>query len=195
MNGIFVASPPKNFTFLITKFIMDIIPILESKSLKPKQKTEAISKLLLEKKIGVADLLKQAQSFKDSGKATCIESVEYATKQNPKLATRACLNYVAVFLTEKAPRVKWESARVIGNIVHLFPEKLDEVIKNLLVNTEFPGTVVRWSSAYALGEIVKLKTSYNKELIPAIKAIIKREEQNSIRKIYEVALKKVEEKI
>jgi HEAT repeat protein len=94
-------------------------------------------------------------------------------------------------LTEKAPRVKWESAKVIGNIAHLYPDKLDDAIKNLLTNTEYDGTVVRWSAAFALGQIIKLKTKRNKILIPAIEAICKREEQNSIGKIYLDALKKV----
>jgi HEAT repeat protein len=92
-------------------------------------------------------------------------------------------------LTEKAPRIKWESAKVVGNIAHLYPDKLDEAIKNLLINSEHTGTVVRWSAAFALGQIIKLRTSRNRNLIPAIESICKREEKNSIKKIYIAALK------
>jgi hypothetical protein len=94
-------------------------------------------------------------------------------------------------LTAKAPRIKWESAKVIGNTANLFITKLDTPIKNLLVNTEHEGTVVRWSAAFALGEILKLKTKHNKQLLPAIEAICKREEKNSIKKIYLDAMKKI----
>jgi HEAT repeat protein len=91
----------------------------------------------------------------------------------------------------KAPRVKWESAKVIGNSAHLFSDDLEEAIKNLLTNTEDKGTVVRWSAAFALGEIVKIKTNYQIDLIKAIEVIIDREEKNSIKKIYQKALKQL----
>jgi HEAT repeat protein len=94
-------------------------------------------------------------------------------------------------LTDKAPRVKWESARVIGNIAHIFPTKLQKPIIHLLTNTENEGTVVRWASSYALGEIIQLKTKHNKTLIPAIEAILDREQDNTIKKKYLAALKKV----
>ena len=64
-----------------------------------------------------------------------------------------------------------------------------DVYRDLLENTEHEGTVVRWSCAYALGEILKLKTKNNTELLPAIKAISEREEKNSIKKIYLAAMK------
>jgi HEAT repeat protein len=159
--------------------------------LKAKAKTEAISKLLTDKKISISDLIKVAQSSKDSDKATCIEAIEFATKVNPDIASSNCLAFVSKTLAEKAPRVKWESAKVIGNIAPLYPGKLKEAISNLLINTELPGTVVRWSAAFALGEIIKLNTKLNKDLIPAIESICKREEQNNIRKIYVAALKKI----
>jgi HEAT repeat protein len=170
---------------------MQIEHILGDKQLKAKAKVEAIARLLLANTISIKDMVKIAKASKDPEKATCIEAVEFATKSNPAIASSACLVFVAEMLTEKAPRVKWESAKVIGNIAHLFPGKLNDAIKNLLTNTEYPGTVVRWSAAYALGEIIKLKTKRNKDLIPAIEAICKREEENSIRKIYLAAIKKI----
>ncbi len=170
---------------------MDLKSILLDKQIKAKEKTEAISGLLLENKINMDELMQAASISNDSEKATCIEAIEYATKIKPTVATLACLKYVSKTLTEKAPRIKWESAKVIGNIAHLYPNKLDEAIKNLLVNTESNGTVVRWSAAFALGEILKLQTSKNKTLIPAIKTISDREEKNSIKKIYLAALKKL----
>ena len=119
-----------------------------------------------------------------------MESIEWATRTRPEIGTSACLEFVTGCLSSKSPRLKWESARVIGNICHLFPDQLDGAVRNLLENSENPGTVVRWSAAYALGQILKLKTVHNPELIPAVEAIIEREEKNSIRKIYLAALGK-----
>ena len=170
---------------------MNIVTILSDKQLKAKPKVEAISKMLLEKKISVNDLMKVAKVSKDHEKGTCIESLEFATKTNPDIASSAVIDFVTETLTDEAPRVKWESAKVIGNIAHLYPNKLERAISNLLTNTEYSGTVVRWSAAFALGEIIKLKTTRNKDLVPAIEVILKREEDNAIKKIYQAALKKI----
>jgi hypothetical protein len=172
---------------------MDLETVLNNKEVKSKAKTETISKMLLDNKIGIGELIEFAQTSKDPVKATCIEAIEFATKSKPEIASSACLDFVSKTLMEKAPRAKWESAKVIGNIAHRYPARLDEAIKNLLANTEHTGTVVRWSAAFALGQIIKIKTKRNKDLISAIESICKREEKNSIRKIYLDALKKVKE--
>ena len=170
---------------------MDLQELFNDKSLKPKEKTERLSKWILESPKNVDVLIDFSKASKDPIKSTCIESLEYATRSNPDIFSVAVLDFVTKTLTEKAPRIKWESAKVVGNIAHLYPDKLDEAIKNLLVNSEHSGTVVRWSAAFALGQIIKIKTSRNKDLISAIESICKREEKNSIKKIYLDALKKV----
>ena len=168
----------------------DIISLLSDKTLKPKEKTEILSKLLLDKKIKIDELIAIAKESKDSPKATCIEALEFATKVKPEIADKNCLDFVTQSLCEKAPRIKWESAKVIGNIAHLFPKDMDKAVKNLLDNSEHEGTVVRWSAAFALGEIIMKNPLLAKKLVPAAEAIIKREEKNSIRKIYAHAVKK-----
>lgn len=168
---------------------MSIEELMNDKGIKPKEKTEMVSSWLLEGKLSTEQLIEFAGKGKDPVRATCIEAMEFATKQKPALADEPMLTFVTQSLGAMAPRIKWEAAKVIGNIAHLFPAKLDEAVSGLLVNTEHEGTVVRWSAAYALGEIVKLKTKRNKDLIPAVEAICQREEKNSIRKIYVAALK------
>lgn len=166
--------------------------LLNDKSIKSKEKVELLAGLLLDKKVKLQELSGFAMEAKDPVKATCIEAMEYATRARPELADESSLHFATKMLSEKAPRVKWESAKVIGNIAHLFPKKLDEAIAELLVNSEHAGTVVRWSAAFALAKIVLLGTKHNSELVPALEAICIREEKNSIRKIYLDALKKLE---
>ncbi|MDQ7960683.1 hypothetical protein [Flavobacterium lindanitolerans] len=168
---------------------MTIEELLKDKAIKSKEKTEIISKWILEKSLPVDELIAFAENQKDSAMATCIEALEYATKEHPEIANENVLNFVTDTLTSKAPRIKWESAKVIGNIAHLFNTRLKTPIAHLLINTAHEGTVVRWSAAFALGEILKLRTEYNKDLLPAIEGIIKKEEKKSIQKIYNDALK------
>jgi hypothetical protein len=170
---------------------MGIEAVLTDKELKAKSKVEAISKMLLDEKVTLADVIKVAKASKDSDKGTCIEAIQFATKAKPELASLDCLKFVTGTLLDNAPRVKWESAKVIATIAHLYPDKLDKAIGNLLTNSEFPGTVVRWSAALALGEIVKLRTKRNNDLVQAVEAIVRREEDNAIKKIYLAALIKV----
>jgi HEAT repeat protein len=170
---------------------MDLLSLLNDKAIKAKAKTEIICDLLLKNNVSQKDLAASAEKLKDPAKATCIEALEFATKQKPAIIDKAGFRFVTASLTSKAPRVKWESAKVIGNTAHLFKEELGEPIKKLLANTEDEGTVVRWSAAFALGEIVKLKTRHNKTLVPAIEAICNSEEKNSIKKIYLDAVKKL----
>ena len=169
---------------------MTIDELLNDKTKKVKEKTETISKWLLDGSMSADELIAFAEKSKDSEKATCIEAIEYATRQNPAIAAESVFSYVTKTLTENAPRVKWESAKVIGNIAHKFPSKLNKPIGNLLINSEHSGTVVRWASAFALGEILKLKTKHNKDLLPTIEAICKREQENGVKKKYLDAIKK-----
>ena len=146
--------------------------------------------MLTSKKLSLETLIAFTKKSTDIEKATCIESLEFATRQKPDIANEKCLKYVSEKLADEAPRVKWESAKVIGNIAHLFPAKLNTAINNLLTNSENSGTVVRWATAFALGEILKLKTKHNKDLLPAIETICSREQDNAIRKKYLDAIKK-----
>ncbi len=168
---------------------MDIDGLLKDKNIKNKEKTETLASWLINGKLKTDDWLKYAQQAIDPAKATCMEAMEFATKQNPSIINQKCFDFVCTSLAEKAPRIKWESARVVGNVAKLFPTKLEDAVSNLLNNTEHSGTVVRWSAALALGEILKLKTKLNKDLLPAINAISEREEKASIVKIYVKAIK------
>lgn len=171
---------------------MEIEAILKDKGVKAKGKVEAISKAVLSGKIKVDDLIKIASKLKDSEKGTCVESLEFATRTKPEIANQKCWTFAVKCLQDEAPRVKWEAAKVIGNIAPSFKTKLDDAINGLLVNTEYSGTVVRWSAAHALSKILVLKTKHNTDLIPAIEAILKREDDNAIKKIYTTSLKKIQ---
>lgn len=170
---------------------MTIEELFKEKEIKSKEKTETISNWILEKSLAVEELLVFAENQKDPVKATCIEALEYATRHYPELADEHVLLFVTQSLRSKAPRIKWESAKVIGNIAHLFSTKLKESISNLLDNTTHEGTVVRWSAAFALGQIIRLKTEYNVTLLPAVEEVCEQEQKKSIQKIYQEALKKI----
>lgn len=171
---------------------MDIAAILEDKSLASKAKTEVLSNLLLEGKLGVDEFVSAAGHMKERHKGTYMEALEYASKVQPDIITLNAFNFAIENLSHRMPRIRWESAKVIGNTAHLFSNKLDEAIKQLLINSEDPGTVVRWSAAYALGQIIQVPVPNRGELIETVRAISERDDKNSIKKVYHAALKKVQ---
>lgn len=158
--------------------------------MKGKALTESVSHKLLSGEITFQEVLLTLPGLKDPAKATCVEALEFATRVHPEWANRAVLETVTALLEAKAPRIKWESAKVIANIASRFPEELDEAVTGLLRNTTHVGTVVRWSAAFALGEIVKLAHPRSAELAVRLEEIAANEEKNSIRKIYQTALNK-----
>jgi hypothetical protein len=168
-----------------------ITDILADKAMKPADKTVRLSELVLDGTINIEEMIAFAATAKDPVKGTCIETLEYATRANANCLPAIAMDFVISNLGAKAPRVKWESAKVIANAIHIFPEKTESAVAALLINTEDGGTVVRWAAAFALGQIILLKTSINATLVPAIHAIMEREEKNSIKKVYFAALKKV----
>ena len=171
---------------------MNLAELIKSKTLKGKEKVETISQAILTGKLKVDELIKVASTLKKAEKGTCVEALEYVTRTKPELASQKCFSFAVESLKDEDPRVKWEAAKIIGNLAPHFKTKLSGAISGLLTNTEDPGTVVRWSAAFALSSIVVLKTKHNAELIPAIEAILKREENNAMRKMYLGALKKVQ---
>lgn len=168
---------------------MMIPELLGRKDLKPKQKTESLSKWIADGVVSVNQLIQFANCAKPPILATCIESLEFVTQNKPELLTREGMQFVLTHVNNKAPRVKWECGKVIGNCIHLFSDLAEEALKALLINSEDEGTVVRWSAAFAIGKIYRLQLPLNAELLPAISAIINREEKNSIKKIYHTAVK------
>jgi len=168
--------------------------LLTNKSIKPKEKTTALCEHLLLHKLSAEELISFAAVTKDAIKATCVEGLALATQQLPELITPTVFDTIVGWLSEKAPRLKWECAAVLANTVHCYPKNLDRAIIGLLDNTQHTGTVVRWSAAKALAKIAELNTPHRKTLLLTLESICEREEKNSIKKIYLNAMKKFSKK-
>jgi hypothetical protein len=165
-----------------------VIAILENKGIKAKERTLAVSGLLLNNKISIDDLVQLAGRQTVSDKGTLLAVMEFVSKGHPEIINGKAFKFVISCLKEDAPRTKWEAAKVISNIAQLFPKFLKTAVPVLLGNSSHKGNVVRWSAATALVQIIALKKSLNSELIPNVEAIIEWEQDNAIRNIYQKAL-------
>jgi hypothetical protein len=126
----------------------------------------------------------------DKEKGVCLEVLEAVTAKHPDWCADR-LPAVIKLIGHKAPRVKWESSRVVANTAPKFPKEVAGAIPMLLANTSDKGTVVRWSAAFALGEIIKHNEKERKSLLAKIEVILKREQNNGVRNVYLKAMKAV----
>ena len=169
---------------------MKILDEIKKSDKKPKELNAYIAKLILEKKPTAADFAETLALGNDAERGTCIEALEYATQTKPELA-KTYLSEVIKCLADKAPRVKWEAARVIGNIAKSMPKEAEKAIDSLVANTKDKGTVVRWSAAFALGEILKYHQSLRPTLLTKINGILDKEQNNGVKNVYLKAIKAV----
>jgi len=116
--------------------------------------------------------------------------MEAITREHPDWCADR-LQAVIKFIDHKAPRVKWESSRVVANLAPRFPREAAEAIPLLLANTSDKGTVVRWSAAFALGEIIKHNEKVQKAILADVEKILSEETNNGVRNVYLKAMKAV----
>lgn len=161
----------------------ELTALFADRLIKPKDKVEEVAKALLTKHLAVQELVAFASTAKDTVRSSCIEAIERLASIRPEAVTPVALDFCIAGLAEKAPRIKWGSAKVVGHCINLYPKKVNEAVKALLDNTEHEGTVVRWSAANALSRVMAMGLPLNRALIPAMEAIAMREQKNSIRKI------------
>lgn len=164
-----------------------ITEILQSK-VKPKEKVTLLAKRIAENKNATKELFTCFENGSDSDRGNCMEAVEYAVEHDPSIA-KYYLEFAAKNLHDKAPRVKWEAAKIIANTAKRFPNETAGIIPELLENTKDKGTVVRWSAAFALTEIATSNPKTQKELIPKFENLVKKETSNGVKKFYIKALK------
>ncbi len=164
--------------------------ILQSK-LKPKEKITFLAKEIKKNKKFVGEIVGYFESVTAGDQGHLIESLEYASQDSPELVI-SYLDFVICHLEDKAPRVKWECARIIANLASKFSEKTEKAIPVLLNNAKDKGTVVRWSVAFALGKIAKSNLKAEKILFPKMKELINKESNSGVKNVYLKTLKFLE---
>lgn len=166
--------------------------ILQSR-LKPKEKVALLAKEVKKDKKFVNKIVEHFESATVGDQGNLIESLEYASKDNPEFIMPH-FDFIICHLEDKAPRVKWECAKIIASLTLKFSDKTEKAIPGLLKNTKDKGTVVRWSVAFALGEIAKNNSSAEKILLPKMKLLAKKEANNGVKNVYLKALKILEKR-
>lgn len=167
---------------------MDLNQLFQDTTLTTKARAAEIGAALMQDRLAPERLEVFARHQNAVVRATCLEGLESATRKSPQVVGPSLFDFLCDSLEHEEPRVKWESARVIGNVARHFPGRVHGAVEGLLRNATHEGTVVRWSSAFALGEIVQLDTGLRDELLPRIQRLCDQEIDAGVRKKYVRAL-------
>jgi hypothetical protein len=155
---------------------------------KPKELVAFLAKNVKEDKTLFAQLVDCLKTGSEVEKGTCADVIKNVSKDKPEIAA-PYVDEMIEYINYKAPRVKWGVPESIGNIAQKFPDKVENAVPNLLINTTDDSTVVRWCAAYALSEIVKSNSKIRGTLVPEIEKIVKNETNNGVKNVYLKALK------
>lgn len=161
--------------------------ILQSKH-KPKEKVILLAEEIKRDKSFVHEIVGYFSSASTGDRGHLIESLEYISHDHPEYI-EPHFDFILGHLEDKAPRVKWESARIIANLSGQFSGWTQRAIFVLLKNSQDKGVVVRWSVAFALGEVAKNNQQAAKILFPEIKKLAEKETNNGVKNVYLKVLK------
>lgn len=170
---------------------MNILEEIKNSNKKPKQLLVDLSNQVKKDKKLVKSVIVGLTSGNKVEKGICAEVLEHVSLDKPEFVIDT-LDTAVEYLDFDAPRVKWEVARLVGNLAKKYPEKVTVAIPKLMVNAKDKGTVVRWSVAFALSEIAKHNKKEQKKLVAEIKKIEDKEENNGVKNVYLKALKQIE---
>lgn len=169
---------------------MDIISALNDKAFKSTEKRKEIITALRENVLTGDTLESLCNSLNEKQLTLVMEAVEEITRE---ASGHIELNYLTLanrHISAKNNSLRREAARVIGNLAARFPDQMADIIPRLLENTKNSGTVIRWSGAYALAQIVSLPQYAVTPLYDTLTALYESEADNGVKKQYLVGLKK-----
>ncbi len=163
-------------------------------NLKPKEKQAKLVGSVCDGTIGGETLIEFFQSASDVDKGTCADAMKHVSGQQPGILA-PFIDRLIEYVNHRAPRVKWGISEAIGNLAREYPDKAVHAIPYLMQNTienKTNTTVVRWCAAYGLSEIAKHNPKARGELVPKMKEIAEKEENNGVRNVYLKALRQIE---
>lgn len=169
---------------------MNLPTILSDPSLKGVKRRQAVVDLIVAGGCTFSDIQSLLPTLDERHAATILEAIEEIT--NKRLATLPA-DYMALaigHIASPSNSCKREASRIVGNLAGQYPSLLDAAIPYLMDNTRHPGTVVRWSAAYALSRILVLPEYATGALYDDLAAIESHEEENGVKSQYTKALKK-----
>ena len=170
--------------------MLDVLDEMKNWNNKPKELISYLSENVKKNPALFPQLIEILKIGTDPQKGTSVDVIEAVSKEKPDLVAPH-IDALIGYINYKAPRVKWATSEIIGNLSKNYCAQTEKAIPNLFANTADKGTVVRWAAAFALGEIAKNCPDNRPNLLPKIDEILKMENNNGVKNVYAKALKAI----
>lgn len=171
---------------------MTITEIINDRSLKRLDKRKAIVSAIIRKETDSSIILKACETLPQKTVSIILEAVEEASRSEEFAPEADYMLLAKKYILSDDNSCKREASRIAGNLAGKFPDELDDIITDLLQNTDNEGTVIRWGSAYALSHIIVIPQYAESPLFEQISDLCAREEEKGVKNQYIKALKKAE---
>jgi hypothetical protein len=171
---------------------MEIVREIERWKGKPKELVSDLSHKVVDDEKLFVRLVDCLKTGSEVDKGICMEVMKYVTRERPQYAL-PYVDTIVAHINDEAPKVKWGTAEVIGNVAQGFPDRVSLAVPRLLRNTGDSGTVTRWCAAFALTEIAKHSEKQREALTAKFGEILAKEKNNGVKNVYLRALKKMKE--
>ena len=170
---------------------MRLVDIFNDKSIKKIDARTMIIDGILQGNYTIEEIESVSQELKEKKIATILEAIEEISNKGLTALSLDYLEFANKYISSKENSCKRESSRIVGNLASKFPQAVRDCIPALLDNAKDDGTVIRWSSAYALSRIILLEEYSNTELYEELVSICDKEQENGVRNQYLKAFKKI----
>lgn len=170
---------------------MNLYDIITDKNLKGVNKRTKVIEYIVSNNVKIDEIESVCSKINLKQTAVILEAIEEITNKNIMELDIEYLHFAERYIISENNSCIRESSRIIGNMAKYYPDELDNAIKYLLINTENKGKVIRWSSAYALSNIIVLDRFSTSEIVEKIYGIAEKEEDSGVKNRYLKALKKI----
>ena len=171
---------------------MTVTEIMNDKSLKRLEKRNFLVEAIINREFNFSIISEACKSLHEKNISLLLEAIEEVSRSKEFELEADYLDLAEKYILSSDNSCKREASRIVGNLANKFPTKLDNAITALLQNTKNDGTVIRWSSAYALSLIIIIPQYAESPLFEQISDLCIKENESGVKNQYIKALKKAE---
>lgn len=170
---------------------MRLIDIFNDKSIKKIDARAMIVDGILQGNYTIEEIESTSQKLKEKKISTILEAIEKISNRGLITLSLDYLEFAKKYISINENSCKREASRIVGNLASKYPQAVRDCIPALLDNAKDDGTVIRWSSAYALSRIILLEEYCNTDLYEKLVSICDNEQENGVKNQYIKAFKKI----
>ena len=172
---------------------MKLSDVMQDATTKPVEKRRLLVAQLQAGTSSAQALFAEASQLGVKAQTLVLAALEEMTRLAPEHCDKGFIALALPYLSHKAPGLRREAARIIGNLAQHAPDDVEPCLPALLQLASSEGTVLRWAAAYALGRIVALPAYAHTPLYDTVRTLAQTENNSGVQKQYAAGLKRADQ--